>query len=92
MRRLTALLIAPALSLLASTALASMPASLTVHRTLSAADAVKRTCSQTADAAARGVAVSRYTVPMSGYVTGRLSGPATATRPRCSSPTSATST
>ncbi|MCW2968233.1 MAG: cpt, partial [Solirubrobacteraceae bacterium] len=57
---------------------AATPVSLpTVHRTLTAGSAVRRTCSNTADASARGVTVSHYTAPISGYVTGRLSGPAT---------------
>src|SRR4051794_10155795 len=79
MRRLTASLTTLlALTLFAGTSIAaSVPASLTKHRTLTAPAAVKRTCSQTADRATRGVTVSHYTVPMSGFVTGRLSGPST---------------
>ena len=61
-----------------ATAGAATPVSLPkVNRTLSAAQAVRRTCSTVADRTARGVTVSRYTAPISGYVTARLAGPAT---------------
>ncbi len=44
----------------------------TIKKTLTAPAAVARSCSSTADRVQRGVAVSRYRAPMSGYVTGRL--------------------
>src|SRR3954468_11009640 len=76
MRRFSVLSVLPALALMAAPAAAQPTALPTATRTLTAATAVKRTCANTADHAARGVAISRYTAPMSGYLTARLSAPA----------------
>jgi hypothetical protein len=77
MRRISVLLALPAFAVMAAPA-AAAPASLpTISRTLSAPAAVKRVCAATADKSARGVAISHYTAPLAGYVTARLSGPAT---------------
>ncbi|MFL5845509.1 MAG: M14 family zinc carboxypeptidase [Solirubrobacteraceae bacterium] len=46
----------------------------TITRTLTADQAVKRSCLSVPATARRGVAISSYTTPMSGYVTARLSG------------------
>ncbi len=61
----------------ASAAMAQPAALPTVTRTLTADSAVKRTCASTADRAARGVAISSYTAPISGYLTARLAAAST---------------
>src|SRR4051812_46261206 len=77
MRRCSVLLALSALAVTAAPA-AALPTTLpTATRTLSAASTVKRTCANTADRAARGVAISSYTAPMAGYLTARLNAPAT---------------
>src|SRR4051794_41633065 len=77
MRRFSVLLALPAFALTAAPAMARPTALPSINRTVSAASAVKRTCAATADRAARGVAISRYTAPISGYFTARLAAPAT---------------
>src|SRR3954462_2104237 len=77
MRRISVLLALSALAVTAAPA-AALPTTLpTATRTLSAASAVKRTCANAADRAARGVAISSYTAPMAGYLPARLNAPAT---------------
>lgn len=74
MRRL--LIALGAASAVAAPAASAVPTPLpTLTRTLTADAKVKRTCSNVTTAR-RGVAVSRYRAPMSGFVTARLSGPA----------------
>jgi hypothetical protein len=76
MRRFSVLFVVPALALMAAPAVAQPTALPTKTRTLTAASAVKRTCANAADRAARGVAISNYTAPMAGYLTARLAAPA----------------
>src|SRR3954447_18791546 len=74
MRRFSVLLALPAFALTAASAAAQPTALPTATRTLTAASAVKRTCANASDRAARGIAISQYTAPMSGYLTARLAG------------------
>lgn len=65
-----------ALGIFTSASAAAPVALPVVHRTLTADQAVKRSCFNIPAKARPGVAVARYTSPMSGYVTARLTGSA----------------